>query len=69
MEKFLNSGITGLKRTIGGIYDFLRKKKIENLKDIERKEKIRNDPAQVSVSSNKLRYLEKKEYEKASEEN
>ncbi|MBK8882834.1 MAG: ABC-F family ATP-binding cassette domain-containing protein [Bacteroidales bacterium] len=54
-----------IKETIGGIYDFLRKKKIENLKDIERKEKIRNDPAQVSVSSNKLRYLEKKEYEKA----
>lgn len=54
-----------IKETIGGIYDFLRKKKIENLKDIERKEKIRNDPAQISVSSNKLRYLEKKEYEKA----
>ena len=32
-----------IKENIGGIYDFLRKKKIENLKDIERKEKVRNE--------------------------
>ena len=53
-----------IKENIGGIYDFLRKKKLENLKDIERKEKIRNEPSQVSVSSNKQKYLEKKEYDK-----
>ncbi len=54
-----------IKENIGGIYDFLRKKKIENLKDIEKKEKIKNEQAPVSLSTNKQKYLEKKEYEKA----
>ena len=54
-----------IKENIGGIYDFLRKKKIDNLKDIERKEKIRNESVQVSVSTNKQKYLEKKEYDRA----
>ena len=53
-----------IKENIGGIYDFLRKKKIENLKDIERKEKIRNESAPVSISTNKQKYLEKKEYDR-----
>jgi ATP-binding cassette subfamily F protein 3 len=53
-----------IKENIGGIYDFLRKKKIENLKDIERKEKAKNDTAQVNVSSNKQKYLDKKEFDR-----
>ena len=53
-----------IKENIGGIYDFLRKKKIENLKDIERKDKIKNESASENVSSNKQKYLEKKEYER-----
>jgi ATP-binding cassette subfamily F protein 3 len=53
-----------IKENIGGIYDFLRKKKIENLKDIERKDKIKNDSAVENVSSNKQKYLDKKEYER-----
>jgi ATP-binding cassette subfamily F protein 3 len=53
-----------IKENIGGIYDFLRKKKIENLKDIERKEKAKNDLAQVNISSNKQKYLDKKEYDR-----
>jgi ATP-binding cassette subfamily F protein 3 len=53
-----------IKENIGGIYDFLRKKKIENLKDIERKEKVRNENVQVTSSSNKQKYLEKKEYDR-----
>jgi ATP-binding cassette, subfamily F, member 3 len=53
-----------IKENIGGIYDFLRKKKIENLRDIERKEKARNDAPAESMSANKQKYLEKKEYEK-----
>ena len=51
-----------VKENIGGIYDFLRKKKIENLKDIERKDIIKNEAAEINVSSNKQKYLEKKEY-------
>jgi ATP-binding cassette subfamily F protein 3 len=53
-----------IKENIGGIYDFLRKKKIENLKDIERKDKAKNDTVQVNVSSNKQKYLEKKEFDR-----
>jgi len=53
-----------IKENIGGIYDFLRNKKIANLKEIERKEKIANDTRQVEFSSNKKRYLEKKEYDR-----
>lgn len=53
-----------LKENIGGIYDFLRKKKIENLREIEKKEKILNVNARTAVSVNKQKYLEKKEYER-----
>lgn len=54
-----------IKEHLGGIYDFLRKRKIENLKEIEKKDKAAvitemND----NPSSNKQKYLEKKEYEK-----
>jgi ATP-binding cassette subfamily F protein 3 len=60
--EFRNNNI---KENIGGIYDFLQKKKIENLKDFfEKKEKtaqIKNDDA---VSTNKQKYLDRKEYEK-----
>jgi ATP-binding cassette, subfamily F, member 3 len=51
-----------IKENIGGIYDFLRKKKIENLKDIEKKDKLKNDTVELNVSFNKQKYLEKKEY-------
>lgn len=53
-----------IKENIGGIYDFLRKKKIENLKDIERKDKAKSVFAQENVSSNKQKYLDKKEYDR-----
>jgi ATP-binding cassette subfamily F protein 3 len=53
-----------IKENIGGIYDFLRKKKIENLKDIEKKDKAKVTAAQANVSSNKQKYLEKKEYDR-----
>jgi ATP-binding cassette subfamily F protein 3 len=53
-----------IKEYIGGIYDFLRKKKIDNLREIERKEKVKNEPADTGISSNKQRYLEKKEFDR-----
>jgi ATP-binding cassette, subfamily F, member 3 len=53
-----------LKENLGGIYDFLRKKKIENLKDIEKKETRKKGEAHTYISSNKQKYLEKKEYER-----
>jgi ATP-binding cassette subfamily F protein 3 len=53
-----------IKENIGGIYDFLRKKKIENLKDIEKKDKAKIENTQGNVSSNKQKYLEKKEFDR-----
>ncbi len=53
-----------IKETIGGIYDFLRKKKLQNLKDIEIKEKVRQISQTTENSTNKQKYLEKKEYER-----
>jgi ATP-binding cassette subfamily F protein 3 len=52
-----------IKENIGGIYDFLRKKKIDSLKELERKD-IRKESAAENVSVNKQKYLEKKEYER-----
>jgi ATP-binding cassette subfamily F protein 3 len=53
-----------IKEHIGGIYDFLRKKKIDNLKEIERKDTRKTDNAVDNFSSNKQKYLEKKEYDR-----
>jgi ATP-binding cassette, subfamily F, member 3 len=67
-------GITGkifefrnnmIKENIGGIYDFLRKKRISSLKEIEKKEKTKSETPQFEVSANKQKYLEKKEYDRA----
>jgi ATP-binding cassette, subfamily F, member 3 len=53
-----------IKEHIGGIYDYLRKKKIESLKEIERRDKTVVSQTKEKTSSNKQKYLEKKEYEK-----
>ena len=53
-----------IRENIGGIYDFLRKKKIENLRDIEKRESPAIEQAPSEASLNKQRYLEKKEYER-----
>jgi len=52
-----------LKEHIGGIYEFLRKKKIDNLKELERKD-IRKDPNSENISVNKQKYLDRKEYDR-----
>ncbi|HLP74658.1 MAG TPA: ABC-F family ATP-binding cassette domain-containing protein [Bacteroidales bacterium] len=49
---------------LGGVYDFLRKKKIESLREIEKKEKEKTVNENAAVSSNKQKYLEKKEYDR-----
>jgi ATP-binding cassette, subfamily F, member 3 len=53
-----------IKENIGGIYDFLRKKKITSLRDIETRDRgvvrVGSEPGQ----SNKQKYLEKKEYDR-----
>ena len=53
-----------IRQHIGGIYDFLRKRKLENLKEIERKEKKDPQNREKKTSENKQTYLERKEFEK-----
>ncbi len=53
-----------IKENIGGIYDFLRKKKIENLREIERRESSAPTGNNDNMSVNKQKYLEKKEYDR-----
>lgn len=53
-----------IKEYIGGIYDFLRKKKIENLREIEKKDTSPSFSDPSGESTAKQRYLERKEYER-----
>ncbi|HEX2922389.1 MAG TPA: ABC-F family ATP-binding cassette domain-containing protein [Bacteroidales bacterium] len=65
VEKVYEFRHNTIKEHLGGIYDFLRNKKIENLRDIERKEKTEQaKESREGFSSNKQKYLDKKEYEK-----
>lgn len=53
-----------IKQHLGGIYDFLQKKKLENLQMIEKKDKVTSLQADKDSSARKQEYLEKKEFEK-----
>ena len=64
VNKVFEFRLNKIKENIGGIYDFLRKKKIENLKDIERKDKAKSESVQINTSSNKQKYIEKKEFDR-----
>jgi ATP-binding cassette subfamily F protein 3 len=54
-----------IKENIGGIYDFLRKKKIISLRDIEKRDRAIREIKGDDYTSNKLKYLEKKEYDRS----
>jgi len=64
-EKVFEFRNNKIRENIGGIYDFLRKKKIESLREIERKDTGKREPIKREASSNKQKYLEKKEYERS----
>ncbi|HRW63963.1 MAG TPA: ABC-F family ATP-binding cassette domain-containing protein, partial [Bacteroidales bacterium] len=53
-----------IKEHIGGIYDFLQKKKIENLRILEKKDKLTEQPKEKNLSENKQLYIERKEVDK-----
>lgn len=53
-----------IKEYLGGIYDFLEKKKISNLAELNKKESPKIVSETTDISENKLTYLEKKEQEK-----
>ncbi|PIE86231.1 MAG: glycosyl transferase family 2 [Bacteroidia bacterium] len=51
-----------IRQHIGGIYDFLRRKKMDTLKEIEQKEKQKDEKKAETSSDNKKLYEEKKEH-------
>jgi ATP-binding cassette subfamily F protein 3 len=53
-----------IKENTGSIYDFLRRKKIDNLREIERKDARKNESRNEPTSVNKQKYLDKKEYDR-----
>ena len=53
-----------VKEHLGGIYDFLRNKNLVNLRDIERKDTVTKKSDNKTDTSNKQKYLEKKEYDR-----
>lgn len=53
-----------VKEYLGGIYDFLQKKKIENLRELERKAPVTKVEKNLSDSASKQKYEERKEAEK-----
>ncbi|MDD2387380.1 MAG: ABC-F family ATP-binding cassette domain-containing protein [Bacteroidales bacterium] len=53
-----------IKQHIGGIYDFIRRRKIENIQDIEIKDKQLKQQSNKNISDNKQLYLERKEQDK-----
>ena len=54
----------GVREYLGGIYYFLEKRKVENLREIERKAPVVTAKGNEPVSSGKLSYEQKKEQEK-----
>ncbi len=53
-----------IKENIGGIYDFLRNKKITSLRELELREKKSKNIKSEEITTNKQKYLAKKEYER-----
>lgn len=53
-----------IKEYRGNIFDFLEKRKLSTLKDIERKNTEKLSLKTKSITDNKLNYLEKKEFER-----
>jgi len=64
VEKVYEFRNKGIREHIGGIYEFLRKRKLETLKEIEQKEKLKVSKKEKATSDNKQSYLERKEIEK-----
>ena len=64
VTKVFEFGKKRIKEHLGGIYDFLQRKKLESLKEIERKEIQKKEEKPQQTSDNKIQYLQRKEVEK-----
>jgi ATP-binding cassette subfamily F protein 3 len=66
-EKVLEFKNKGIKEHLGGVYDFLRSKRMENFKELEKqKQKARDENTKASEqpTDNKQAFLAKKEFDK-----
>lgn len=61
VEKVYEFGGGRIKEHLGGIYDFLEKKKIESLRELEVNTKQQPKAAEEKKSDNKISYEERKE--------
>lgn len=64
VDKVYEFGGGQVKENLGSIYDFLQKKKIDNLQELERKTTVNNTAAQKSESEGKLNYEQQKEQQR-----
>jgi ATP-binding cassette subfamily F protein 3 len=66
VEKIYEFKDKKIREHLGGIYDFLRRKKIASLRELELNQKIVNSaqPEIKEISSNKQGYFDRKEFEK-----
>jgi ATP-binding cassette subfamily F protein 3 len=63
-SKVYEFGNKRIKEHLGGIYDFLRAKRMETLQELEVKKAIVQEKVEEAPSENKLNYLERKELSK-----
>ncbi|MCM1451825.1 MAG: ABC-F family ATP-binding cassette domain-containing protein [Clostridium sp.] len=64
VDKVYEFGGGQVKECLGGIYEFLEKKKIASLQELERKDIGKEKPVEAQPSASKLSYAEKKERER-----
>lgn len=64
VDKVYEFGGGQVKEHLGSIYDFLQKKKIDNLQELERKTTVNNTAALKSESEGKLSYEQQKEQQR-----
>jgi ATP-binding cassette subfamily F protein 3 len=64
VEKIFEFRNHTIKEHIGGIYEFLQKRKLESLKELERKSRDQDNKDSDGNSARKLKYEDKKVYER-----
>ena len=64
VTKVYEFGNRRVREHLGGIYDFLQRKKMDSLKELETRRKTEVETAEKSVSENKLSYEERKELQR-----
>jgi len=64
VEKVYEFGEKNVKEHLGGVYDFLQKKRVSGFKDIERKQKAGKTIIEVKPSGNKHEYEKKKAFDR-----